>query len=589
LYATQDNGCLYFFRYWDPSFGGYDEINKIGPNGNHQWTNTYNWPMPQVPLNYFYYLPTLNNTYLIRTNDTLKETDLLGNILGTRLNFNGGIAALPDSDFIHTDTSYIFRENISGVQKWNAYAPGVNMVSTNLFNTYVSDGNYVMKINTNDGHVNWTKLISCKNLLATSDSGFITLRNSSNGITEIVKYDSSGAMQWTKSHFMPRFGYHQIAESNAQSYVTGGCWQNISMNQAVRDYSPFMVKIDRNSEGTIDTSNFYFWGNANDNNHVSFGDDAVYVAASFNNSGPVRDSILKGNHWEENIYGIDWPDSFAVGINYKYPDVDGNGTIDTNDLVVLPHQAYNVTPHWRTPANYSNLPELKIVFESDSLILNDTIKIDVILGSSTQAIDSIYGISFDILLYNIGNNYGHYSSYSIKPSALGDTSINLYTHFYSEQFQPILSMVLCRTDHMNAYLTADTIVSFQLVFDDSTFFWGPISMLVDYSAITANGFPVTLQDVFDTLTYFSTTNILHPANLSLSVYPQPADNMLIFDSDKSEIQSLKIWNSNGQLKNILENTGKILFLNVKDYPDGIYFYGAISGGKHKRGKFVVLH
>src|SRR5436190_1146853 len=60
-------------------------------------------------------------------------------------------------------------------------------------------------------------------------------------------------------------------------------------------------------------------------------------------------------------------------------------------------------------------PELKFRFEKDSATFLDTVKINVILGSTVIPIDSIYDLSFSCWINNLNNhNVSLNSYYSIE-------------------------------------------------------------------------------------------------------------------------------------------------------------------------------
>jgi hypothetical protein len=95
--------------------------------------------------------------------------------------------------------------------------------------------------------------------------------------------------------------------------------------------------------------------------------------------------------------------------------------------------------------------------------------------------------------------------------------------------------------------------------------------------------------MFDTS--FTIQNIVsvedHPIH-DLILYPNPADDFFLIDSDINGLTDLKIYNEVGQLINEQNNFGLNSKISVKDYPSGVYYIRVEYEGKYAFYKLVKM-
>ena len=598
LHPTSDNGCIFYKKHQ----GGDLEyiVFKINANGSTDWKKVF-YPLLSPSLNTLVesVLPSYYNTFYLQFKDSLVELSRSGQFIRNRSPFSylANIIALPDSDIIRVDSSKIHKENFNGVLRWSLSAPGFWISAVGNDFIYAQSPNQVMKLNTSTGDIIWTKSISPRSLSLTSDNGFITTY-----YDLITKYDSSGTMQWTKTISKLHSGFRGLVETPSKTYVGGGGWKTFdSYFFGGAGFSPIFMRLDSLGNGVIDSTDYFINGNANDNTQLSFGDDAVYIAAALNNSGPKRDSHLMNRSIGQDVFSTNWSGSFQSGINYKFSDLNGNGAIEISDLSLianLPYPSYpqNVTSHWRKASHQLNNPTLKFVLEKDSINIRDTIKINVILGEPGFVIDSIYGLSFDFRLFGLNNYTGSSDinfSYSIKPNSLGDTSNNLiiYNHLFPNCNFNLTSIVLCRNDHVNAFVAGDTIITlFYILPPNTSIIYNPVRLRVyQYNAITKGGFPVALNVVCDSLTIIGSVGINDFEEKKIHIFPNPAKDEISLSFDSKNIVELIIYDQMGRKMLSLNDFENKYIINVKDFTEGIYFITAFYSNTVYRSKFLVIH
>jgi hypothetical protein len=593
LKPTPDNGCVYFYEH----YGTMNQIimYNLGAAGNLKWSKTFNnSPYPD------YIIPTYQNTFYVKMhNDSLVELNGNGNFIRQRKPFTGQITALPDTDFIFCDPSRIARENFSGGQQWNLNAINFNVIYADSSFVYARSSLNIMKINSTNGNVIWSKLISSNMVSVFKDGSFIV--NGAGG-NQLTAYDSSGIQKWTKYFAFPHYGLTSILACPNKTYFAGGCWKNNFLFSGYTGFSPFIMNLDSSGNGVIDSTDYYYVGNANDNNKLSFADDGVYIAAALNSTGPPRDNLLKNYthsiyNPDMNVFGTDWPDSFQCGMNYKYSDFDGSGMVDTVDIRHLSEELnpnnFQVTPHYLRLAETSIAPDINFVFDYGSF---DTLKINLILGDAINPVDSIYGISLEYFLFQNSSTFKLMTSagYTIHPTAFGIPNNNLFCFQKTKVLSSfnliyINEIAICRTDHQNTNVAGDTVVTLYFVPDSSGLWPDTIFTYVNYNAISKSGCPISLNLNNDPIITSHINAINEIENSNLKISPSPCDKEIKFSIGNSLLKELKIFDSSGRLVSSIKNVDLMRTYNTSQLSEGLYFVIAETSNKIYKSKFNVIH
>jgi hypothetical protein len=559
LRATNDSGCVYLFRHQGASI--ISEVRRINSNGSTKWIKQYSLPEivdDVVQTNY--------NTTLVVFQDSLEELNSSGNRIRSRLSPNSSYFVIGDSDLIVTNASGTRRENFSGTNiKWsipNAYYP--IYADTNII--YAND---IVKLQSSTGNVIWNVIHDATQVAITSDLGLITMKDKT-----ISRLDSSGNIIWQRIVDFPAIRLTGIMEANPNQYITGGQYK--CMNAAYYGltnvgYAAFYASLDSSGHGVIDSLDSFFMGNANDNSIGGFVDDAAYIAVASGRTGTPRIPAVQFSTVSApfSVFGTDWDTSFYTGVNYKYSDVNGDGLIDLADIDQLSHfyyWNYQVSPHWRlssfaTPSS-STAPILKLVCENDSLFPGDSSTINIILGSSSATIDSIYALAA-----TINTNFFESMVVDLTAQQFGYPGVSLYQHFYSTNSTS--HFLIARNDHQNAIIAGDTIAKIR--FHISPTAWTGIKIVsCTATALTALGYPVTLNIEGDSLYISSTTGINKIPDESIIIFPNPTSNYIHINAGNEKILSFKLIDNYGRVlkcKNDIKTNG----VEILDLSIGIYY------------------
>ncbi|MEM7039101.1 MAG: hypothetical protein AAF570_19140, partial [Bacteroidota bacterium] len=195
----------------------------------------------------------------------------------------------------------------------------------------------------------------------------------------------------------------------------GGGWQNSDT---------FCIFI------TVDTTSIWP-GDANSDGAANV-TDLLYVGIANGTSGTARTST--SINWAPFSCPA-WPDTFANGINYRYADCDGNGTINLADTLAIA-QNYGLTHNKTENVSTSGVP-LTLVYP-DSVNGGDTVTVDVMLGDAQNPVSNAYGLSFT-LEYDSSQVDSGTAAFTLQSSWLGTPGTDLVSmhrdHFEAEQME----------------------------------------------------------------------------------------------------------------------------------------------------------
>lgn len=172
--------------------------------------------------------------------------------------------------------------------------------------------------------------------------------------------------------------------------------------------------------------------------------DLLNIGLAYDSVGPVRSPASL--NWMGQP-ASPWNYQFADGLNWAHADVDGNGIIEAADTLAILlnyNQIHNKTG--RLQSNHG--PPLRLIPDRDSLLVGDTLYLDIELGVDTLPADTIYGIGFSIA----------YDPFLVEPGSItvdfdncwvGTKGLDLLTLTHDDSFFGRLDIALTRTDHLN--------------------------------------------------------------------------------------------------------------------------------------------
>ena len=147
---------------------------------------------------------------------------------------------------------------------------------------------------------------------------------------------------------------------------------------------------------TIITDDECVWPGDANNDGIANYLDVLWLGLANGATGPER--TVQTTSWI-GLGSEDWTSQTPVSmVNYKFIDADGNGLIDEDDIDPI-IQNYDLEHNFIPPAliglNRDDVPPIFIEV-ADTVLHEELLNLDLILGSSTDAIASAYGLGFKL-------------------------------------------------------------------------------------------------------------------------------------------------------------------------------------------------
>ncbi|MFN8153764.1 MAG: T9SS type A sorting domain-containing protein [Bacteroidia bacterium] len=313
--------------------------------------------------------------------------------------------------------------------------------------------------------------------------------------------------------------------------------------------------------------------------------DMLLIGNGTQASGTLRDSI-------STLYiahsAIDWNGSYANGINLKYGDCNGDGTILMDDTLAivqnygLTHPAFNGSLHLFPLSGFGS--ELTLDLPS-TLTPGTSYSIPVVYGDSLSTNNPLYGIAFSILYDSTVIDPGSIS-FDFPSSWLANIgeSVNFWKN---ESNLQKVAVAITRFDHINAQGQGN-IATFNFTTKPSAAntlnfqFIRALALLENQSQIILDLQPQSIVVTTGLSDTEFSTNDWHP-------YPNPVHDALhIRIYGKSEQIRISIENELGQTVIAAKeySSSNEIILNTALLPSGIYFIKIQSGHQITYKRFV---
>jgi len=341
------------------------------------------------------------------------------------------------------------------------------------------------------------------------------------------------------------------------------------INASLKDTGTIIISI-------IDTCNkaVCVWPGDANNNGIVNNLDLLYIGLAYGKSGVPRNATGSGysGQFASNWINVTPKQS---GINFKYADTDGSGTIDADDTIAIKDN-YNQT-HQKKDQIESNDPPIWIEIMDDTVRAGDTVHASILLGNDTAVLQQLYGyalsIAYDNKYIDSGSVQANYSGNWIAPSS---DFLSLEEDFYSSGNTDI---AFTRTNQqgMSGYgLIAN--ISFIIDNIDGKLFQTEV-LRIDLNnvyIIDEEGNIIEIGSGSDSLIVeYTQIGLNDPAgkNEHLLIYPNPANDYLHIAVEHGyQVLYYQLSNALGEslLYDKQENTQNQFTIDVQDLPNGIY-------------------
>jgi hypothetical protein len=423
----------------------------------------------------------------------------------------------------------------------------------------------------------------------------------------LFRTDSLGDTLWSRIYSLPQFGLSTFNVLSNGNICTGGCYMSgytVYGNNA-KDYSAFCCMMNTDGSFPLAQTNYVSPGDANADHYLYFVDDALEMMVALGNTGPFRDTAFFGNdpssipnfQCERNNIAIDWPTSTLSGVNHKYSDFDGNGIIDTNDIILntfCEKDSLSLEYRLANSSQLQNVEDFCLIPLNDTLQFADSAYFYMVLGNNFNPADSIYGFAFSF--YGSPNGANFMDSIFPFNSDLGIIGNDLFSCFDYYSMIPQTSerrshVLMCRMDGQNGFGINDTL---GLIRFAGNFFNSPFTpVITDFKAILANGTEIPFNVCVGSIIVDTSLLILRDEQMErLKVYPNPTNQELRINNLEFKIGTaiaVDIFNLLGEKVKTISNFNPDESISIADLPEGFYTGQITIDNTVKNFSFVVEH
>lgn len=323
------------------------------------------------------------------------------------------------------------------------------------------------------------------------------------------------------------------------------------------------------------------WPGDTDLNGIVDQYDLLNIGLSYGAAGTAR---ILSTDWTP-FYVQDWGQTTPLsGIDYKHMDTDGTGAINTQDTLAISLNWGSTNENWDndpgiapqgpTPGTTLTI-DAPFYVESDTVTLDQTTLLNIILGDENFPATGIYGIGFTITfdpeVVVPGSVHARFENSWL--GSIGENLIGIYREDYEAGK---LNVAVTRIDGLEVSGNGP-IGAMQITIKDVIFREGLTEVPFGIEGVRIINW--TEQEILvqpiPTISFIDTTTDLNDPELAekVSIFPTPASQRIFISAKNLEITALELYNSNGELVKKSNNDDS---LSVKEFTPGTYFLRIIS-------------
>ncbi|MEM6269243.1 MAG: T9SS type A sorting domain-containing protein [Bacteroidota bacterium] len=279
--------------------------------------------------------------------------------------------------------------------------------------------------------------------------------------------------------------------------------------------------------------------------------DVLYIGLTYGAQGPPR-----GNpsfQWNPPQQYTPWNLTTSDFVNYAHSDCDGNGTVDSLDVLAV-EQNFGISNNpFINLDSVNNIappgaPSISLQFPVDTTVVSGTTTLitDLVLGTMANPVDSIHGIAFtltydwnivDTVLVNL------HGGWLTNPAGIS------LRRYWVEDSVGIIHGVITNTDNQNR-AGYGSIGAIGIVMDDNIRLAGNYDLPIDITFVrtmTGSGNGVEIHPESTNLTVITTVanDPIEPEKVI--IYPNPSTGSLRISAPHLSPGTVRLFRYSGQL------------------------------------------
>lgn len=294
--------------------------------------------------------------------------------------------------------------------------------------------------------------------------------------------------------------------------------------------------------------------------------DILKLGLAFGTEGATRSS--QGIEWT-NLASTDWDQQYENGLNFKHADCNGDGIVNEMDVQAINSNFGethgNPIPNVFLGGSADDAPLYVDLPGGADLQQGSQFVAPVILGSTDQPVDDLYGIAFTI---NFDADIIDPTSVEIEydPSWLGVVGVNLLAFDKKEIGEGRIHIAIARTDQ-NDVSGFGQVLAFIGIIDNLAGKEEVKMEITDVKAIQENEVVIPLRRPVEVVDLTVGTN--EPQTGIFEIHPNPTNGITHISHPNGEvINELHVYDLNGKL--ILSEFGSVKSFNAISINAGVY-------------------
>lgn len=285
--------------------------------------------------------------------------------------------------------------------------------------------------------------------------------------------------------------------------------------------------------------------------------DLLPIGLGFGTTGPMRPAASLA--WTAQA-APPWVNSLISGSNFNHIDVDGNGSINADDTLGI-IQNYGLS-HNKWDASHENGLPLFAVFEEDSLMIGDTARIQIHLGTDTLPVQQIYGLAFSLAFDTSLVDLSSLKT-SFQSSWMGTENVDLLSLAHLNGNNESVDIAITRTDQQNSS-GSGPIAQVSIIMIDDLARRSVVEAIFQIDILGVQGITADQSDLSfsaggDSLVLSSSSTHIGPSwTDDIQVYPNPAQDFFEVSLGALSATSVtlyhisgqKVWQQNGRFHNM---------------------------------------
>ncbi|MDA7502241.1 T9SS type A sorting domain-containing protein [Chitinophagales bacterium] len=323
----------------------------------------------------------------------------------------------------------------------------------------------------------------------------------------------------------------------------------------------FIFNIEDCSQGDI-------WPGDANNDGVANNIDIPHIGIKFGSQGQARPNA--SSDWEAQ-FGFDWEFNVA-GINGKYVDCDGQGSIDFEDVIVVGTN-YDLT-HGKEGSDIESGPP--IYLELPAVVFpGQLVEVPIWIGTEDEQVEDFYGAAFSI---ELDPDFIDSESlqFNFDMQWLGDEQIEQVSLVKPLLDNGRIDVGITRINQIGK-TGYGQIGTLSYVMNDDIIGKSGLPLMLSITnvyALNKDGIEMELsgsENETEVSTGLTTTQAL-----GWSMYPNPVEDRLFIERPTAEELLVRIYAIDGSLLLEQRNEGQMSAILLQELPSGLYIVEMLS-------------